>query len=288
MIDWESIGTQSVEYLLKAAISSGIILGLFCCFLLLALVLQLVTLNFRRKWYDILGEKSWIFLAAPGTVVHETAHALFCLIFRHRILEMKLFSPGEDGTLGMVNHSWDPKSLYQRTGNFFIGTGPIIAGTALIALATSWLMPEVWEELEPPEFYTLSDMAAGTLVLICRMLKVLFSLEIWQKWQTWLWLVITMLLGSHITLSKEDLKNASVGIWFIPLIVFLVNLGSIWYCDPVELLFKYGSTCIASAVAVMLFITLTLIFFDLLLHSPVFQRGAPEKNPASRTKGRQK
>lgn len=275
MIDWPSIGSQCGSILLKAAASSGIILGIFCCFLLMALLLQLVTMSFRRKWYELLGEKSWVLLAAPGTVIHETAHALFCLLFRHRILEMKLFSPGEDGTLGMVNHSWDPKSLYQRTGNFFIGTGPIIVGTTVIAWATALLLPEVWEELAPPEFYTLRDMAAGILVLIGRMLKALFNLELWQKWQTWLWLIITMLIGSHITLSKEDLKNASVGIWFIPLIVFLVNLGMIFISDPVELLIRYCSTWIASAMVVMLFIAVILICLNLLLHLPVFQIGKP-------------
>ena len=282
MISWDTIWTHLIDSVLKAAISSGIILGFFCCFLLLALLLQLVTMSFRRRWYELLGEKSWIFLAAPGTIVHETAHALFCLIFRHRILEMKLFSPCQDGTLGMVNHSWDPKSLYQRTGNFFIGTGPIIVGITVIALATAWLMPEVWEELEVPDFYTLSDMAAGILTIFCRMFKALFSFALWQKWQTWLWLLITMLIGSHITLSKEDLKNASAGIWLIPLVVFLLNFILIWFCDPAELLFTHGGACIASAMAVMLFIALTLIFFNLLLHSPVFQRGAPQKGSTPR------
>lgn len=284
MIDCSSIASEVLDSLLKALISSGIILGFFCCFLLLASLLQLVTLTLRRKWYELLGEKSWILLSAPGTIVHESAHALFCLIFRHRILEMKLFSPGEDGTLGLVDHSWDAKSLYQRTGNFFIGTGPIIVGIALIVLATLLLLPEVWEEVTPPEIYTLSDMAAGILVLICRMFRALFSLELWQKWQTWLWLAITLLIGSHITLSREDLKNATVGIWLIPVVVFLFNLAVIWFYDPAELLFKYGSARIACTMAVMIFIALILIFFTFLLHLPVFQVGSPQKNSASRKK----
>jgi hypothetical protein len=55
LIDWEYIGSRTIEILAEAALSSGIILGFFCCFLFLALILQLVTLSLRRRWYEILG-----------------------------------------------------------------------------------------------------------------------------------------------------------------------------------------------------------------------------------------
>ena len=184
MIDWEYIGSRTIEILAEAALSSGIILGFFCCFLFLALILQLVTLSLRRRWYEILGERSWIALAAPGTVVHEAGHALFCLIFRHKILEMKLFSPESDGTLGMVRHSWDPESFYQRAGNFFIGTGPIITGVLVISCCTAWLLPDVWNELEMRNFYTFSDFCAALISMICRLIRGLLAPEIWQRWQT--------------------------------------------------------------------------------------------------------
>ena len=281
-MDWEEFVRDIFDYLIAVCIRSGIILGFFCCFLIAALLLQLVTLSLRRRWYDLLGERSWIMLAAPGTIVHETGHALFCLIFRHRILEMNLFSPTPEGTMGMVNHSWDPKSFYQRAGNFFIGTGPIITGVSAIALLTALLMPEIWDQLDSHEIYTVSDLGAALAALICRMLRVFCTAELWSRWQTWVWLVSTLLIGSHVTLSKEDLNNAASGIWLIPVIIFLFNLAFIWYKNPGELLLEYGSGHLVCTLSVLFFIILILGSFSLLLHLPVFQSAPPEKKPARR------
>lgn len=286
MIDWYSAGTYVLELLCRTAVSLAVVLGVFGCFLVPALLLQLVTLSLRRKWYDLLGEKSWILLAAPGTVIHETGHALFCLIFGHKILEMKLFSPGEDGTLGMVDHSWDSKSLYQRAGNFFIGTGPIIAGVAVIICCTAWLLPDVWEELTPPEFYTFSDLAAGVIALICRMFRVLCDPEIWHRWQSWGWLLVTLLTGSHITLSKADLKNAATGFWIVLLALVPAALILNFFQNPAELLFKYGSAHIACVLAIMIFILLVLLIFTLFLHLPVFQAVSGGKKNTGKNAGK--
>ena len=286
-MDWEKLGSLTVNFLVEAAISSGIILGFFCCFLIAALLLQLVTLSLRRRWYEVLGERSWIMLAAPGTVIHETGHAFFCLLFRHRVLEMKLFAPTPEGTMGMVSHSWDPKSFYQRTGNFFIGTGPIITGSCVIALLTVFLMPEVWEELELPEVYSVSDLWAALFSQLCRMVRTFFSVRVWNKWQTWVWVVSTLLIGSHVTLSREDLKNALRGIWLIPVTVLIFDFAVIWYCNPGKLLLEYGSGYLVCTLAVLIFIILILGSFTLLLHLPVFQESAPEKKSARRrTPGR--
>ena len=62
------------------------------------------------------------------------------MIFRHRIIKMHLFSPGRDGSLGSVEHSFNPRSAYQRIGNFFIGTRPIWFGTALVCLLGWYLL----------------------------------------------------------------------------------------------------------------------------------------------------
>ena len=70
-----------------------------------------------------------------GTVIHELSHALFCIIFRHKILEMEVLSydPGSK-SLGHVSHSWNRRSLYQVIGNFPIGIAPLITGLTIFSL----------------------------------------------------------------------------------------------------------------------------------------------------------
>ena len=142
-----------------------------------ALVMQLLSNSIRKSLAKIFGIQGYIYLTAPGVMIHEIGHAIFCLIFRHKIVEMKLFSPEEDGTLGYVNHSYNPNSFYQRIGNFFIGTGPIWFGVAVLCLI-SWLLL--------PNEMQISDF---------------FSLNFWRRWQSYIWLYLALTIASHITLS---------------------------------------------------------------------------------------
>lgn len=256
-----------------AAVSTGVFLALIGSFVVLAAVLQLITMSLRRKWFELLGERSWTVLAVPGTIIHEIGHAVFCLIFRHRIVEIKLFSPSPDGTLGYVNHSWAPESIFQRTGNFFIGIGPIISGIAVITAATAMLMPDIWAQLDTPECWNIGDMAAGVLSMICRMLREAVIYEVWTRWQSYVWLMIVLLTGSHITLSKADLKNAGSGAVMLPPVIFLISLVAVCFQDPVELMIRYGGRMLVCAMALMFFSAIVLGAFTLLLSLPVFHSG---------------
>ena len=280
MIDWKDILSQVWEHAAAAGISTGLLLLILGCFVLLAALLQGVTGLLRTRWFELLGEKSWTLLAMPGTIVHETGHALFCLLFRHKIEEMRLFAPSPDGTLGYVRHTWEKKSLFQRAGNFFIGTGPVILGVGVIVAVTACLMPEVWREMELPRCHALSDLAAGALSLTCRMIRELFRAELWTKYQTYLWLVVTLLVGAHITLSRADLENAGSGALLLPLLLFLFDLAVIHWIDPAEFLLRRCGSFLAGALAAVIFVLLILSAFTLLIHLPVFRKDPPK--PASR------
>ena len=90
----------------------------------------------NKRFYYNLGDKSHIVCIATGfigTPIHELSHALMCIIFGHKINEIKLFTPScSDGLLGYVNHSYNSKNFYQRMGNFFIGIAPIVFGSCLL------------------------------------------------------------------------------------------------------------------------------------------------------------
>ena len=95
---------------------------LFGPLLILALFLNLsASLNARlsvRFW----GRNLFLYgFGWLGCSVHELSHAFFALIFGHKINEIELFKPNSDGeSLGHVSHSYNKRSIYQKTGNFFI------------------------------------------------------------------------------------------------------------------------------------------------------------------------
>ena len=70
-----------------------------------------------------------------GTPIHETGHALMCLIFGHHINKMVLWQPRDPkGVLGYVSHSYNKKNLWHVLGNLFIGLGPIFSGLLVTLL----------------------------------------------------------------------------------------------------------------------------------------------------------
>ena len=205
-----------------------------------ALVMQLLSNSIRKSLAKIFGIQGYIYLTAPGVMIHEIGHAIFCLIFRHKIVEMKLFSPEEDGTLGYVNHSYNQNSFYQRIGNFFIGTGPIWFGVAVLCLI-SWLLL--------PNEMQISDF---------------FSLNFWRRWQSYIWLYLALTIASHITLSPPDLAGSADGgiaIMATALLGFLL-LG--WCGDWENEIIEFLKNVFLSSLSIFSFVIILLFIFSVI------------------------
>ena len=205
-----------------------------------ALVMQLLSNSIRKSLAKIFGIQGYIYLTAPGVMIHEIGHAVFCLIFRHKIVEMKLFSPKEDGTLGYVNHSYNPNSFYQRIGNFFIGTGPIWFGIAVLWFISWLLLPN---EMQISSF---------------------FSLNFWGRWQSYLWLYLALTISSHITLSPPDLASSvdgGIAIMATALMGFLL-LG--WCGDWENEIIEFLKNVFLSSLSIFSFIIILLFIFSVI------------------------
>jgi len=232
-----------LSYLWAAASASLIQIGLFFVpGLVLTLIMNYVSSSVQRRalltigkgWY--LGLFGWL-----GTITHELGHAIFCLIFRHKITTLKLFEPDpETGTLGYVEHTYDSSSLYQQVGNFFIGIGPILLGTALIYLLLYLLLglnPFTFSanaSIASPHVYSwniLNQILHTLWTSSTNLLSEVFSRHNLSTWQLYVFIYLSFSIGSSITLSPSDIKGTFKGLSIIIILILLFNLATIWAGD---------------------------------------------------------
>ncbi len=235
-----------LSYLWAATLASLIQIGVFLVpGLVLALIMNYQSEFVVRHALLTMGYRPYLVLFGwLGTIVHELGHVIFCIIFRHKIISMKLFSPDrETGILGYVEQTYDSKSVYQLIGNFFIGVGPIILGTAIICLLSYLLLG-----LDPFVLADKFNMASsyipswGALLQIFQILwtsstSMLFELFSWHNlssWQLYLFIYLAFAIGSSITLSPSDIKASLKGSGVILILILIFNLATLWAGDLVS------------------------------------------------------
>lgn len=209
-----------------------------------------------RGWY--LGLFGWL-----GTSVHELGHAVFCLIFRHKITKMKLFDPDpRTGTLGYVEHAYNSANIYQLAGNFFIGIGPILLGTAVIYLISYFLLG--LNPLQNAASLQIADIRIDSWNTVGHLLQnigtsslsflgSIFSWHHFTTWQLYLFIYLVFAIGSSITLSPPDIKGTLIGLSVIMVMIFIFNLVTVWAGNLTSNIFSHASGYFIIFYAVMFF-----------------------------------
>lgn len=188
-----------------------------------------------------LGEKIIIFTGFIGTVVHEVSHMIMALIFNHKIVKVELFRPKkykEDGILGFVRSTYNPNSIYQQVGNFFIGIAPMIFGTLTI-----WLLFIIFSNNIYTMFLNYMDIGLYTNYLqssnysgffnllvhdVFLLLKTIFSFDYIFNVNHLIMLFLIYSISTHMTLSLADLKGSFKGLLVCFIVVFVITfLGKI-------------------------------------------------------------
>lgn len=181
----------------------------------------------NRRFYANFGSRSRVvcyITGCIGTPLHELSHALFCLIFGHKIVEIKLFQIGaEDGTLGYVSHTFNRKNIYQRMGNFFIGIAPIVVISAVLFLLAWLLMPAmVTQMIALIQNISVSESVGSIFKSLLKEIGVFFSYVL--SWQWWLFIFVGAFFALHMTLSGADIKGAFSGLIFVLLLFMLIDV----------------------------------------------------------------
>ncbi len=177
---------------------------------------RLITIvnSFFYKQAGALGKAACYATGFIGTPIHELSHAFMCLVFGHKITDIKLFQiESADGTLGYVSHTYNPRNLYQRIGNLFIGVAPIIAGSALLSLLMWLLLPSFYQDLNQ----TVAGISTnvGFINSCTALFKTAFGIFTYiGTWQFWVFILPAGMIALHMTLSKADLEGALSGVIF--------------------------------------------------------------------------
>lgn len=151
--------------------------------------------------------------AVLGTPVHELGHAMMCPLFGHRIRSIKLWNPGKSGGVyGYVEHTYNPKNLWARLGNLFIGVGPVFSGMGVVVL-TLWLCyPTLWSEylqasLTSAEQRELSVMLPLLWENILQLFLGIFRAFSENALRSCIGLLVILPVSLHISLSWQDVKT---------------------------------------------------------------------------------
>lgn len=239
-----------IDYILSALIATAAqILLLLGPGLLFAFLIHFLAGYVERGAMGLLGKKTYLLLFGwLGTSVHELGHALFCLLFGHKITGMRLFYfDRTEGRLGYVSHSYNKKNIYQRIGNFFIGIGPIILATAVIFTAAYFLIGVQFfvpfgnihlPSFDSQVFDSLQQFVLDFFRGILEAGKFIFNSGQFGRWEFYLFLYIVFSVGSGTGLSKSDFKGALQGFTAFIIVLFILNLLTNWFDDFLTVLFS--------------------------------------------------
>lgn len=206
------------------------IMGVFFFF---GLILYLLARFTRVTFVKSIGLKFDIYITGwLGTPVHELGHAIFCIPFGHRITEMKLFSPNsENGTLGYVNHAYNPRNVWHRMGNFFIGFGPILFGSFVLWLLIKYLVPDNTallsmvsaQKADLTTFAGIKNQFINLYHTGQHTFEALFTQGNINSWEFWVFLYVSLCISSHMELSPPDIKGLWSGLVSIIVLFIVVN-----------------------------------------------------------------
>ncbi len=213
-----------------------------------------------------LGYYILLIFGIVGTPIHELSHALMCLIFGHKVTEIKLFSPGSaDAALGYVNHSYNPKNIYHRVGNFFIGVAPIICGSCVILGAMYLLLPDIFGGV----ISSLSTVGAvgfgfeNYFLLALDIFKILFAPYNFGRAEFWIFIILALMISSHMELSFADIKGGADGFVFITLILLLLDTA-LYFTSP-EMLSSLTGYIISLSLSLVGFLSVSLLFLFIMV-----------------------
>ena len=186
----------------------------------------------NKLFYNVTGNsRAAVYSTAfIGTPIHELSHALMCIVFGHKITEIKLFQiNSDDGTLGYVKHSSNPRNIYHQIGQYFIGVAPIFVGSFVLYFAMKYFLLDTYYDVNSL-FIKLNSAGGGALGWVGHigdafvfLIKSILG-NAFQSLYGWLFILISMCIALHMNLSTADIKSSVAALPLLAIILAAVNL----------------------------------------------------------------
>jgi hypothetical protein len=220
-----------------------------------------IMLHLRNKIVQITNKVVYAVLGVVGVPVHELSHLIVAKLFGRRILDIQLYKPSSDGTLGYVVSSYKP-SILSPLVNLLIGLAPIAGGVLSFLVVTQFLRPDVlvfFEDNLSGQNLLSSDLRgfALNLTLLCQF--ILFSSP--SPILTAIWLFLSYSILIHTVPSMQDISNCYVGLIMLLLIIIVVLLISPSFLELTTafLYFTVHWFALASMMLCTIYISISLI-----------------------------
>lgn len=235
-------------------------------------VLIYILLKLFCKITGSTGTKILLITGVIGTPVHELSHALMCIIFGHKVIEIKLYQPNSnDGTLGYVKHTFNPKNLYQQIGNFFIGVAPIIFGSGILLLLMYSFVPSIYSlvtselqfvSLLSTDFFDFSTYA-GYFDLFLEIFYDIINFNNFDNIWWWIFIVLAIMISSHMELSITDIKEGLKGLLFVSGALLITDI--VIYFAYYPFLESITTAMTSFAVSIASFLAISVIFLGIMV-----------------------
>jgi hypothetical protein len=164
------------------------------------------TLNWRYLNYGVIR-----FLYYIGALVHETSHAVLCVLTGAKIKEFVVFSDQP--------HVVHAKSKLPFLGELLISAAPVAGGLLFLFLVNHYLLGNYFSfSLAPTQVASWYDWKS----VLAAPLRFLLQINLLQ-WQSWVMVLLLFNVGAMLGPSTQDLKN----VWPILIFLFFINFPAL-------------------------------------------------------------
>ena len=175
-----------------------------------AIVLYLISQYLHRSLSSA-SKNLYVVLMLPGTIAHETSHAVVALLMGARLTKFSVIPSGD--TLGHVEYTAPKIPLI---GNAAISIAPLIGCPAILLLISRYF--GVHFDFPPASF----DILAESRFLLDGTLSFITGLD-YLNWKTYVFLYLALTLGAGAAPSKTDIISMLPGLIVIVATIYSLN-----------------------------------------------------------------